>query len=188
MSYYRLGEGVSFFFNRMNINFQSFWGTIALWDNHARTFYFHFSCTTISIILWISILFQAGSGEDYLLSCLFCIFQHIRSTPAPHPTYQISPLKVCWPFFVFPQFWFLNFQQSYSLETVADPELFLRGVADWPKGGPLQSCFSDSLYNQPNFPTKGGPGPPGAPPSWIRLDVRVLYSNTVKCWGGSSQF
>ena len=39
------------------------------------------------------------------------------------------------------------------------------GPADWPK---LQSCFNDSVYNQPNFShERGGPGPQ-APP-WIRL-------------------
>ena len=34
---------------------------------------------------------------------------------------------------------------------VADPELFIR----W---GPLQSCFSDSLYNQQNFSNEKGGG------------------------------
>lgn len=46
--------------------------------------------------------------------------------------------------------------------TVADPEpgTFCKEVA---LTGPLQSCLSDSLYNQTNVSHKRGPGPPAPP-------------------------
>ena len=48
----------------------------------------------------------------------------------------------------------------------ADPEIFISGgpLTDL-RGGPLQSRFSDSLYKQPIFSKKGGPGPPAPPKS-----------------------
>ena len=52
---------------------------------------------------------------------------------------------------------------------VADPELFIRGEGTLTalRGGPLRSCISYSLYNQPIFPTNGDLDPQTF--LWIRL-------------------
>ena len=63
---------------------------------------------------------------------------------------------------------------------LADLEIFIREV-HWPRGAPLQSRFSDFLYNPPDFSHKRGLPPPNLTPISETL-LSQLWFNKLTCF------